>query len=376
MEITDVKAEICRFLTSNKEVWATFVRIYTDEDIIGTFPFIANYLYPDLARHKMVKIFIEKVVKPELVGADPFHIEKLSYLMNTVWCFRYHNFRPWPIEIALWDIVGKASKLPIYKLLGGFRDKVKAYVSTALGKTPEERVKDVIRWLEKGYKAVKLRARWYRPPQKFLDVVKAIRDAVGNDIEIMVDANQAYQDEPPFWTRRTALMMARELEKYDVVWLEEPLFWNDLEGLAELCRAVDIPIMGGELEIGLYRFKELLEKGVYDIINPDVTLSGGILQVRKIAALAEAWGKLCQPHSCCNGAILAANLQLIGAIPNCHYVEFFLDTPHPTIEERDIMLKDPILIDKEGYVKIPSKPGIGVEFNEELIASSIVRVST
>jgi L-alanine-DL-glutamate epimerase-like enolase superfamily enzyme len=328
------------------------LRINTDEDITG----IALSERTSLSALNYTKhILIDKEI-------DPFEIEKFSqtYIM------------PASIENALLDIAGKVIKKPIYKMLGGFKDKVKAYAATINLKEPKERSKDAIQFLEKGFKAIKLRAH-FPDPMKDLAVVKAVREAVGNDMEIMVDANQASHKVPPIWSHRTVYKMAKAFEKLGVYWLEEPLHKDDLSGTSELSeKMVSLMIAGAEGETSLRRFNILFKNRCFDIIQPE-TIWAGIYNVKKIAILAESYSKLIVPHthSIC-GLGLASSLQLIGSIPNCPYVEFGFEPPIITEEHRDRILKNPIKIDKNGYVRIPNKPGLGVELNEEYVEQCTV----
>lgn len=336
----------------------TLIRVHTDEEISGIGTSIMGW-------GRSLEEFIGDRIGAALVAlvGEPFAVERLTRILRLG---SWLGPRLCPLEIALWDIIGKACNQPVHKLLGGYQDRVEAYASTAELKKPEERVNDVLKWQEQGFKAVKIRAH-HPNPQKDLEVVKAVRDAVGNDMEIMVDANMAWEFVAPLWSYQTAAKMAKGFEKLDVKWLEEPLYKDNLKALAKLAAEVDMPIAGGELEFGLFRFKELIDKGAYDIVQPDVNISGGILEGRKISALAEASGRLCIPHTWTNGLGLAANLQLIGALTNCPYVEFPYEPPAWAVGVRDIILKEPIEIDKNGFVEIPKKPGLGVELNEEVI---------
>jgi L-alanine-DL-glutamate epimerase-like enolase superfamily enzyme len=145
------------------------------------------------------------------------------------------------------------------------------------------------------------------------------------------------------------------LERLGVVWLEEPLARYDIQGLSQLASEVDIPIAGGELNKGLHEFKWLLDHGCYDIIQPNCTFSEGMFQIRKLAALAETCYKKCIPHAWTSGPGFVANLQVAASIPGC-------------VESLQGTLQEPLKIDKEGYVHLPQRPGIGVELNREAIA--------
>ncbi|MEM2905378.1 MAG: mandelate racemase/muconate lactonizing enzyme family protein [Candidatus Bathyarchaeia archaeon] len=332
---------------------AGLLRVSTDEGITG---YGFSWLDPG---------YVERSLKPALLGRDPLSIEQLLE----------ERVLPAVAEHALWDIAGKAARQPVYKLLGGHKDKVRAYVTCVwAGKpdqtsvTPEQQAKDAVHYLENGFKGIKIRS-WRPKPEQDLDAAKAVRDAVGDEMSIMVDRTAHH---PGWvWDHHTALKMARGYEKYDVAWLEEPLDRNDLDGLAELSRAVDIPITGGEAEHGIYRFKEILEKRSLDIVQPDAYTSGGILTVKKIASIAEAFGKPCILHGS-NGFGLAAPLQAIGALPNCPWLEVAIVSP-PFLpweqwEPLTPLLKGgPLFNVEDGYVKLPDRPGLGVDLDEEAL---------
>ncbi len=330
------------------------MRITTDEGIEGVCAGIgfANEWkgFPDL-----IRVF--------LINRDPFQVEEAVKILRSA---KVVGFRAWFIEIALWDIIGKATGQPIYRLLGGCRDRVKAYASTGELRGIERRVEDVQALLEQGFKGIKLRIR-YPEMREDIALVEAVRAAVGDEVELMVDANQAWLihgfGSYPVWDFKRALATARELEKLGVTWLEEPLRIRDYHGLAELRRATSLPIAGGELNEDLDDFRELIGRGCYDILQPDVTFSGGILMGRKIAAMAEAAHITYNPHTWTNGVGLAANLQLMGAIPNCTHCEFPYEPPGWVPEARDAMLTEPLWIDGDGYIKVPDKPGLGVEID-------------
>jgi D-galactarolactone cycloisomerase len=271
----------------------------------------------------------------------------------------------WGVEVAVWDAIGKTSRQPIHKLLGGAQDRVMAYASTGMIKSPKEHAVDALKYQEMGFRAMKMRIHSDNL-EKDLAPVRAVREAVGDQMKIMVDANQAATFSGPFWSYRRALGTARALEKLNVFWLEEPLFHAAHEDLANLAREVDLQIAGGEDENGFLRFKELIDKNCFDIIQADVAASGGILQLKKVAALAEASGKQFVPHSFDVCITLASALQLIGSVPNAPFVEYGIDLPSLNWGH-DPMMKKPIEISKDGYVRIPDAPGLGIEIDDEYV---------
>ena len=202
--------------------------------------------------------------------------------------------------------------------------------------------------------------------------VKAVRKAVGDEMDIMVDANYGWaiapDRAPQRWDLRTAISMARAMEEMGVYWLEEPLPCYDYDGLAELRRQVNLRIAGGELNQGLHEFRIFLEKDCFDVYQPDVTFAGGLLQCRQIAGMVHAHGKIITPHTWTNGIGFAANLHFAASLERCPYIEFPYDPPNWTPEARDFVLTEPFRIDAEGYVQVPQKPGLGIELDEEKLA--------
>jgi L-alanine-DL-glutamate epimerase-like enolase superfamily enzyme len=333
----------------------TIVKISTDEGIVG----IGTPGYGAPAS-------FESWVKPQLIGKDPFLMEQHAQVLRMAnGC--------WGVEIALWDVIGKACNQPVYKLWGGHADRVPAYASFVEVRTPEQRAEDVLRVREAGYRAAKLRLHDWTMKED-LAQVEAVRKAVGDDFVILVDANQAQQPGTahpapgPVWTEQRAVQTARELERLGVYWLEEPLDRYNFDGLTRLCAAVDILISGGENNRGLHEFRWLIERDCYDIVQPEALVSEGIGQLRKVAALAELHHKLVAPHHGGGGVGLAAHLHLCAAIPNASYLEVWHDPPCMTSDIFQWYLKEPLRVDAEGNVAVPQKPGIGVELDEEKIA--------
>jgi L-alanine-DL-glutamate epimerase-like enolase superfamily enzyme len=340
-------------------LWFSFYKVYTDEGIVGIGP--SGWGGTGLPSY----------AESSLIGQDPAYIERFwdinmkgrEIILGSTSCGG--------LEIALWDIVGKAANMPVFKILGACRDKVMAYAATAQLKPAEEYAKMAVEFKAKGIKAMKLRL--HRPKiEDDLNVVAAVRDAA-KDMIILVDANQSNMSiNYKYWSRRTALMVARELEKLDVYYLEEPLPRMDIEGLAELSAAVDIYIAGGEHCSNVYEFRDALFAKAYDIAQPDVILGNiGISGIKKVSVIADSVGRYVVPHVCGggnNGLFLAATLQALGSVSNCPFIEYTLDPPALVPEVLHTILKEPIMIDPDGYVQIPQKPGIGVEINEDAIA--------
>lgn len=304
-----------------------------------------------------------------LVGQDPFDIEA------HVWNLRSMAFfvgRPWPVEVALWDIIGKATGQPVYKLLGGGSSKIRAYASTGECRNAEARVEATLQTIDEGFRALKIRFH----SEDWRDDVKtlaAVRKAVGDDVDIMVDGNWGWRIPPDRqlhrWDLRTAIAAAKTMEDYNVYWLEEPLDAYDYDGLAELrSNLTTLRLAGGELNRGPEEIKTYLEKGCFDVYQPDCTFIGGISTTRKIAAMVQADGKVFTPHTWTNGIGFVANLHCAAAARIVPYIEFPYDPPNWTPAQRDFLFREPITIDDEGYVHLPDGPGLGIELDEEKLA--------
>lgn len=332
------------------------VKISTDEGLVG----IGTPGYGAAAN-------FETWIKPQLIGMSPFATERVAQIL------RQAN-GGWGIEIAIWDLIGKATGQPLYKLWGGYQDKVPAYASFIEVRSPEQRAEDVQRVRDEGYRAAKLRLHDWTMKEDLAQVTAA-RRAVGDDFVLLADANQAQQpgtphrELSPVWTEQRAVQTARELERLGFYWLEEPLDRYNYEGLSRLCAAVDILIAGGENNRGLHEFRQLIEENCYDVIQPEALVSEGIGQLRKVASLAELHHKLVAPHHGGGGVGLAAHLHLCAAIPNASYLEVWHDAPCMTSDIFQWYLKEPLKIDAEGYVHVPQKPGLGVELDEDKIKS-------
>jgi D-galactarolactone cycloisomerase len=331
----------------------TVVKVFTDAGIVG----IGSPGYG-------ASPVIDTWLKPQLIGQDPFALERHAPL------FRMAN-AAWGVEIALWDIIGKACGQPLYKLWGGYRDRVPAYASFIECRSPERRAEDVQARRAEGWRAVKLRLHDWTLAEDIAQV-EAVRRAVGDTVTILVDANQAQQPGTmhpapgPVWSYERALHTARELERLGVYWLEEPLDRYDFEGLTRLCAAVDILIAGGENNRGLHEYRWLIERDCYDVLQPEAMVGETMSQIRKACALAELHRKLCAPHHGGGGLGFVAHLHLCAAIPNCPYVEVFHDRPGMSSDDFQWYLAEPIKLDPaDGCMAVPQQPGLGVELDEE-----------
>jgi len=341
----------------------TLVIVYTDEDICGF-----------SGGNGHLTNIINTTVKPFLIGESPFKIEKHLEI--------FLNARTWFVEVALWDIIGKKANLPLYKLWGTARNKVMAYASTHELGTPAERAGQAKHYQKQGFKALKIRFH-SETMQEDLSYLDAVIDAVGENMDIMVDANQATPGtlmlpsprKGPKWDYQRAFRTAKELENRGVVWLEEPLERWDFENLARLTRNTEIYIAGGEMNIAPHEFRWMIEKKCYDILQPDPIIAETLSQTLKIKALCETFNIHFMPHHGVSGIGLAVNTQLLCTYPGWTYIEYMYDPPYRTIETYlglGGIIKTPLRIDNEGYISPPSLPGIGIEIDEELINDYIV----
>ncbi len=310
---------------------------------------------------------IPELIKPFLIGRDPFKVEDHVQTLRSAYMMGYKTFF---VEMALWDIIGKAAGLPIHKMWGGGPDKVLAYASTGELHKTQQRVEEVLALREQGFKAVKLRVRWF-DPKRDIEYVAAVREAVGDTMDIMVDANQGWPicgtGDWPRWDLKRAMYTARAYGELNVRWLEEPLYKHDYEGLAALRQSTTVRIAGGEFNTDLHEFRDIVNRGSLDIVQPDISLSGGMMMGKKIASFAEAANMQFSPHTWTNGLGMAAALQVVASVPNCPICEFPIEPPGWIPEARDFMLTEPFSIDKKGYVKVPKKPGLGVELNMDAV---------
>jgi len=343
------------------------VKVFTDEGIIG----IGDQRgYASMAKGWIN--YIDKVIKPYLINEikDPLNIEKFSQHLTLQPPATCLTPRPCCIEMALWDIFGKKASLPVYKLLGTNKNKVKAYASL-LEPYPDLKINEWIKLIKKvreaGFKAIKLHFGEQRGTtgiQNIINIINTIRNEFGSDLEIIVDMMKAWH--PKYQYDFSSLLdLIKKLEEYNVEFVEEPLpHINNPELSAKLCNAVDMPIAGGGAMFGWQNYKTLLEKSALDIVQPDVQVCGGILELKNIAFLAKIYGKSCIPHFWGPGIALAATSHVVAAI-NSSYLEYNYHPPSWVPEVRDAILKENILIEKDGFVKIPNKPGLGVEIDEK-----------
>ena len=318
------------------------VHVTTDEGIVGeNFVFTLNNV-----RTAVLREMIDGLA-PLVIGCDPEHTAAFWSKAWTGINFLGHKgvsvVGISAIDGALWDIVGKATNRPLYRLLGGARDAVPAYHSGGLwlSRSTDELVKEADSFVSQGFRAIKMRLG-SATPARDIDRVRAVREAIGPNIKLMADANQGL-------TESEAIRLGRRLEEFDLAWFEEPLPAWDLEGVARVAAALDTPIASGETEYTRYGFRRMLELRSADVLMPDLQRVGGVTEFMRVAHLAAAYDVPISSH-----LFSEMSLQLLGAITNALYLEYmpwFSPIYNEELEFRD------------GKALVPERPGWGFTFN-------------
>ncbi len=336
----------------------TLLEVYTDEGLIG--------LGSAMTSKSLVAAAVD-LLRPHWFGEradEPARVsEKLRQAM--FWQGRggavEHAISG--LDIALWDLMGKVCGQPVSRLLGGcYRRRVKPYGSILFDEP--ERLRETLRQtVSRGFRAIKLGWRPFGRRDRRGDelLIRTARDAVGPDVELMVDAGGSEQ----FWPHgyKWALQTAKMLADYDIVWFEEALPPDDLEGYVELRRHSPVPIATGEVLTRRQSFRPYLERQAVDIIQPDCTKCGGLTEAWRIAWMAYEHNIQWVPHGWNTAIGLAADLHLSAAMPVARYVEYL--TPSPYLDD---LVAEPFRPDAEGYLTVPERPGLGIELNRDALA--------
>jgi D-galactarolactone cycloisomerase len=309
------------------------------------------------------------------VGSDPLAIAAHARALETI---SFHAGRYWPLEAALWDLLGQACGQPLAALLGGACDRVPAYASWGELRDPARRADDARALVQEGFRAVKVRIA-----RDALDsgvaVVAAVRAAVGDALEIIVDLNQWWRM-PGDIERGLGPVAARRvierLRDHGVLWVEEPLAGEDRAGMRALREATGVQVAGGEMARTFDDLRLALAEDALDVYQPDVVLALGVSGARTLAELAMRSNRWFTPHTWTNGIGLLANLHVCAGVGGGPYLEFPYDPPGWTPGRRDFMLAEPVAIDADGMVRVPAAPGLGVELDEEAVAFHAVDAST
>ena len=338
----------------------TLLRLTTDEGVQGLAAGVA---------FEQEREGLGGLLGPYLIGLDPTDIATARQRIREA---SYLGWRNYWIEAAFWDIRGKIEGKPVWALLGGQEGgRAEVYASTGEVHPPGQRVDEVLRLREMGFRMVKLRVHSFDLAEDVAQV-EAVRRAVGDSMDIGVDANQGWRvalvDDAPLWTLERATDFARACADLKVAWIEEPLDMHAYDEQAELCRRSEVPIAGGELNGGWHEFKVMLEKGSYDVYQPDATMGGGIGDVMKVLDACRERGLGYTPHTWTNGLGFLINLQVYAAGPRDQPIEYPYEPAGWIPEARDGLLVEPIRVASDGTVAVPDAPGLGIELDDAKLA--------
>ena len=319
-----------------------------------------GFCYAGSSAGTLVAHAVEHLLAPLLLGRDSLLVEGLWQRMfeETVLHGRAGSvMRAISIlDCALWDVNSRAAKIPLYKYLGAAVERaVPAYASGGYyleGKTPKKLGQEMAGYAKAGFRAVKMKVGRMLPKEEEARV-RAAREAIGPEVELMLDANNAWRDLP------TAMRYMERFELYDPYWIEEPFFPDDIDNHARLAKLTRVTVATGEIGTGRWHFKEMLDKGAAQILQTDALVCGGISECRRIAATAASYGVTICPHW-----FHDLHAHLVAATPNARYVEFFPD---------DQVLNFRRLVDRQlrvedGNLVLPTSPGLGFAFDERALS--------
>jgi L-alanine-DL-glutamate epimerase-like enolase superfamily enzyme len=332
---------------------ATLVRVTTDTGLTG---YGSGDLMVGFKGHENL-----------FIGQDPLALERHYRVLSNI---DFHYGRCWPLDLALWDLAGKITGQPCWKLLGGLSNRVRAYASSGTLRDPGAMAEAAERYLARGFPALKLRFHRgdWRDDVKALEAVRA---RVGNRLELMVDCNQGWRlpwDTEAPWTLKDAMTVARELERLNVYWMEEPLHRGDYDGMRALRESVDVRIAGGEMTRQAHELRELITRGCLDVLQPDAALVGGITGLRRTAIMAQEHNIVFTPHTWTNGMGLMANTQLVAGLGQAPFIEFPYDPPEWDLDRRDYIMAEPLVADGAGWLNLSNTPGMGYAVDESRLA--------
>lgn len=370
MKITEVETIHLRLPTIEEECNGTqdalLVMITTDSGLVGigevdSSPHVVKAIFDAPYSHTLAC-----GLRQLLVGEDPRDVERLWEKMyrGTLYFGRrgaaIHAISG--ADIALWDLLGKATGMPVCQLLGGaYHKRMPAYSSDLMPFHPEQAARRAATLCDAGFSHLKF--GWGglgRSEAQDVALVKAIRDSIGYDAELIVDVGLC-------WDAATAEARARRLEEFGLLWIEEPLPPDDLAGYARLADAVTTRIAAGEESSTCWEFADLMDRGHIDVVQVDVSRAGGFTEARRIAQMARLRNLPCVPHAYSTGVLLAASLHWAASIPNGWLVEYTVEeSPLATGLEGTGLLREPLRA-KEGWLTVPDGPGLGIELDEEQI---------
>lgn len=355
MQIEDVAVEVWRVpphreirdaVQQMEAVEVVTVSISTDEGVTGS-----GFTYTIGRGGEAIARLLETELAPRLIGHDPLRFEEINHCLwwDLHWIGRagVSQLALSAVDIALWDLAGHHFGEPVWRLLGGMRREVELYHTDCgwLQHSRDQLVRETAQAVEEGFRAVKIKVG---RPDMTEDIarVRAVRETVGDDVKIMVDANHAF-------TPAEAIRRGKRLEELDVFWFEEPIRADNVEGHAQLKESISVPIALGESLYSLYEFKSYLAAEAVDIIQADVCRCGGFTAWRKIAAMAEAWDVSVAPHY-----VMELHAHAVAGVPNGMYVEYI-----PAFTQ---VVETPLEI-SGNTAKAPTAPGTSVSFDREKV---------
>ncbi len=355
LKVTDIKTYVMK-------TGQIFTEVFTDAGVTGF-----GECSPMMHGAAFAAI-IDKAIKPYAVGQNPFDVEKIwraayfgKYKLGPMGIFLEALAG---VDIALWDIMGKALGVPCYMLLGGkVRDKVPLYASFMRHhRQPADEVKQIEKWVARGFQAIKIHPYEYwafdQGYDDTLDVVKAVRSAFGDKLTLLVDVNNSY-------SVHRAVEVGRRLEDYNVALFEEPIAAYDYAGYKRLCAALDIAVGAGEQEYTHWQHKDLIVQGEVDVIQPDVIKCGGLTELRKIGVIASVFNRPIRCHNTQPTVGTAAHYHFWISDPMCLYEQEYQAETY-ALRDQTPILKEPLEI-RDGFLTMPDRPGLGIEIDRKVL---------
>jgi len=305
------------------------------------------------------------------IGQDPLALERHYRVLSHI---DFHYGRCWPLDLALWDLAGKITGQPCWKLLGGLSNRIRAYASSGTLRDPSAMADNAERYLAHGFSAMKIRFHRgdWRDDVKALEAVRA---RVGGRLQLLVDCNQGWRlpwDTESAWTFKDALAVARELERLDVYWMEEPLHRGDHAGMRALREATDVRVAAGEMTRQSHELRDLIAEGCVDVLQPDVALVGGITGLRRVAIMAHEHNLTFTPHTWTNGMGVTANAHLAAGLGDAPFIEYPYDPPEWDLSRRDFIMTEPLEADRDGWITLSDAPGMGYALDEARLAKTLM----
>ncbi len=369
MKITDITVTELRATPDREPAAAAgrfIVQIHTDEGLTGIAEGTGNAA--------VTRTYLHELIKPLIVGMDPLRPRRIweALRLGVVLWTRFPTQVVGPIDVACWDIVGKAAQLPLHALLGGaLRTEIPLYWSRGNGwrKNPEEMLEEVQEGYERGFRAFKIRMDWRDnrqdgDPAKDFAIFQRCREWLPDDVPLSFDANCGY-------SVPTAIEQGRRFEELGIAHFEEPLPQYDLPGLRQVVDALDCAVSTGEGETSAWRFRDLIQIGNPDILQPDVIIVGGLTEMLRVFELAVVHNKVLMPHSPNIGPNAAASLHAYSTVTNAVRPHEFSEEFTGPAEVVGEIYQEP-LIPEDGVIRLPDRPGLGLEIDQAALRKAAV----